>query len=67
MSEPGVPVLALFDRAGRVWRWNPQAPRRPDDLRGVYQHRDVLRTEREIENEGEPVIQVCVTLVCSVR
>jgi hypothetical protein len=48
----------LLDRAGRLWRWVPDLARRPGATPGVFRHQDQLRTEQEIENEAEPIIEV---------
>jgi len=48
----------LADRAGRLWRWTPELARRPGERPGVFVHQDELRTEPEIENEAEPIIEV---------
>ena len=52
------PTRTLLDRAGRLWTWNPTLPRRPGEQPGVFCHRGQRRTEREVENEAEPIIEV---------
>jgi hypothetical protein len=48
----------LLDRTGRLWQWNPALSRRPGDPLGVFCHRGHRRTEQELENEAEPIIEV---------
>lgn len=52
------PTRTLLDRTGRLWAWNPHLPRRPGDEPGVFCHHGQRRTERELENEAEPIIEV---------
>lgn len=52
------PTRTLLDRTGRLWRWNPNLARRPGEKPGVFCHRGHRRTERELENEAEPIIEV---------
>lgn len=58
---------ALADRAGRIWRWNPELVRRPGDPPGAFCHRGQVRTEREIAHEAEPIIEVRDPRVLAVR
>jgi hypothetical protein len=53
-----VPTRTLLDRTGRLWSWNPTVPRHPGEEPGVFCHRGQRRTERELENEAEPIIDV---------
>lgn len=60
MTTPAhpAPTRTLLDRTGRLWSWNPTLPRRPGDEPGVFCHRWQRRTERELENEAELIIEV---------
>ncbi|MBB4965380.1 hypothetical protein [Saccharothrix violaceirubra] len=48
----------LLDRTGRLWQWNPTLSRRSGVPLGVFCHRGHRRTEQELENEAEPIIEV---------
>lgn len=60
MTPPSQPARprTLLDRTGCLWQWNPALSRRPGDPPGVFCHRGHRRTERELENEAEPIIEV---------
>jgi hypothetical protein len=60
VTSPAQPASTktLLDRTGRLWSWNPTLPRRPGEQPGVFCHRRQRRTERELENEAEPIIEV---------
>lgn len=57
----------LLDRVGRIWHWNPNLARRPGDPPGAFCHRGQIRTEHEIENEAEPIIEVRDSRVLTTR
>jgi hypothetical protein len=48
----------LLDRTGRLWVWNPTLTRQFGNTPGVFCCRGLVRTEREIEDEAEPIIEV---------
>ena len=56
-SQPSRP-RTLLDRTGRLWQWSPALARHPGDPPGVFCHRGHRRTEQELENEAEPIIEV---------
>ncbi len=53
MTADGLVPRALLDRAGRIWRWHLRVAHS-----NVFGHQDMLRTEWEIENKWEPIIEV---------
>ncbi|UJW32461.1 hypothetical protein L3Q67_01340 [Saccharothrix sp. AJ9571] len=60
MTPPAAPTPTrmLLDRTGRLWSWNPTLPRRSGEQPGVFCHGRLRRTERELENDAEPIIEV---------
>lgn len=69
MNVPAQPAPArtLLDRTGRLWRWNPTVLRCPGDPPGVFCHRGQRRTERELEHEAEPLMEVRDRRILAVR
>ncbi|WP_143268861.1 hypothetical protein [Amycolatopsis vastitatis] len=68
MTPPGpVPTRTLLDRTGRLWSWHPTLPRRPGEEPGVFCRRGQRRTERELENEAEPIIEVRAPRLLTVK
>lgn len=58
LADVVLATRTLLDRNGRVWRWNPRQRRRPGDAPGVFCHDALMRTEQEIENDAEPIIEL---------
>lgn len=48
----------LLDRFGHLWQWDSDLLRHPGRPPGVFCHDSHIRTEQEIENYGEPIIEV---------
>ncbi|WP_410570707.1 hypothetical protein [Amycolatopsis sp. cmx-4-61] len=65
--DQSAPTRTLLDRTGRLWSWNPTLPRRLGAQPGVFCHRQHRRTERELENEAEPLIEVRDPRLLAVR